>query len=215
MDPLSMMLGIGSLGAGLFGQSQTNQMQAQMMQQQQSFQQQMSSTAYQRASADMKAAGLNPMMMFGSGAAASSPSGAPVSPNIRSGLDADSMQKAISSATQAKVANATIDNLVEQNAKIKAEAATEKVRPGLVLAQTAHGMEQAVTERGRQDVIRENIPIIHNEAIRALNQAGMNHTARRLLDIGAYGGEAASKTLRPITDALHSAANVKRLLSPY
>lgn len=47
-----------------------------LVNQQQAFQQEMSGTAYQRASADMTKAGLNPAMMFGSGSAASTPSGA-------------------------------------------------------------------------------------------------------------------------------------------
>src|SRR4051794_28038645 len=47
--------------------------QAGQISQQEGYQTQMSNTAYQRASMDMKQAGLNPMMMFGSGSAASAP----------------------------------------------------------------------------------------------------------------------------------------------
>lgn len=47
-----------------------------MVRQQMDFQREMSSTAYQRATQDMIKAGLNPGLMYGSGAAASTPQGA-------------------------------------------------------------------------------------------------------------------------------------------
>lgn len=206
MDPLSLMMGIGGIGASLFGQSNTNQMQMQMMQQQQAFQERMSSTAYQRASTDMQAAGLNPMMMFSSGSAASTPSGASPSPAVKSGLDADSMQKAISTAVNARVANATIDNLVEQNAKIKAETRTEGVRPALLA-------EQAGVARGESNIKRATLPVVENAALTAENERRMNSTARRLLDQGAYGGKKASDTLSPVSDLLSSAKHARSVFS--
>lgn len=211
MDPFSLLLGAGTIGAGLFGQSQTNQMQAQMMQQQQGFQEMMSNSAYQRASADMTKAGLNPMMMFSSGSAASTPAGAPASPNVRSGLDADAMQKAISSATQAKVANATIDNLVAQNAKIKAETLTEAERPALLRTEMPVNEQRGRLLGNEADISAHNVTVARNRAITAANEERINPTARSLFDKASYLGRKTGDTLSPVSDIVSSARNVRRI----
>lgn len=217
-------------GVGYFGQQQTNQMQAQMMQQQQGFQERMSNTAYQRASADMTAAGLNPMMMFSSGSAASTPPGASPSPNVKSGLDADAVQKAVSTGVQVKVANATIDNLVEQNAKIKAETLTEGQRPALVSASTSTEREKPSLVRAETHLTKERaaektlgdiplkqwqIPIVRNRAVTSQNEEKINNTARRLFDQGSYLGRKGSDTLAPVSDILSSAASARRAFRHY
>jgi len=75
IEPLSPIVPWASAAASLYGGLSRNQQQTQAASAQQAFQQEMSGTAYQRAMADMKAAGLNPMLAAKLGGA-STPSGA-------------------------------------------------------------------------------------------------------------------------------------------
>lgn len=68
---------VGDLVNNITGATSTNQFNAQQAQLQRDFEERMSSTAYQRAIADIKQAGLNPAMLYASGGnGASTPSGA-------------------------------------------------------------------------------------------------------------------------------------------
>ena len=78
LDPSGPLFSMGQAWRDINGAAAADQFSATQSQIQRDFEERMSNTAYQRAVADMKAAGLNPAMMYGGGGAgpASTPSGA-------------------------------------------------------------------------------------------------------------------------------------------
>jgi len=101
MNPAVAAAGIGAVGS-LIGGMQRNSAAAAQASQQMAFQREMSDTAYQRTMADMKAAGLNPMLASKLGGA-STPAGAMaqmsdvITPAVTAGTSA------YSAATQGQV----------------------------------------------------------------------------------------------------------------
>lgn len=202
MDPISglIMGGAGLLGslfssnssaqqnqANIQMQKETNQMNIMENQKNRDFQQQMSNTAYQRASTDMQAAGLNPMMMFGSGSAASSPAGGV--PNIQAprgdphaGMAqmGDAVGKAVSTAIGVKTFDKMtqeISNLQTQQALTSAVTNSERERPENIRAATATERERAkytrattATEKERPANVRASTFNVDTQSAREQNR---------------------------------------------
>ncbi|QCQ85123.1 DNA pilot protein [Blackfly microvirus SF02] len=116
-----------------FSAKDTNKANEKMAREQMAFQERMSSTAHQREVADLKAAGLNPILSAG-GDGSSTPPGARAEMMDAGGT-------AISSAMASKRLNAEIENIRATNDKIKAD--TQKSNSDTALNKTLEHQSNA------------------------------------------------------------------------
>lgn len=197
----------------------------------------MSNTAYQRASADMKAAGLNPMMMFGGGGAASTPSvvapmgasssGAAASVGSPTGSSASispvrmeraSYQSPLSSVGQVigqTISNAvqlkTMDKMADEMANLEVQNNKLKQETLTEGQRTLLTADQASKTAAEAAAVRMSYPVLLNAAKTAQNELDINPSVRSAADAGARLGGSAAKVVSPITGLISSARGVQGL----
>lgn len=216
MKALQTAAPFAGAAAQWYGQKQTNAANAQQASQQMEFQERMSSTGYQRATEDMKASGLNPMLAYSQGPA-SSPGGAQAQMTSETG-------SAVSTAFQGAQALAQLDQLTAatsqtnaQTALTKAQALTELERVSQIAqdtrtssAQEAHHrkaidrMISDITGQGLvQDQARRDVP--RQKALEGFYKSPWGRevapylsSARDAIGIGVDGISEVMKARRPI-----------------
>lgn len=178
----SMVQPAAALGSGLlnyYGQKQTNAASAQQAQRQMDFQASQTGTSYQRGVADMKAAGLNPMLAYSQGGAASG-GGAQGQVGNELGSGANSAWQAASAVQQLRQGAAQTEN-------IQADTENKQQQTTNLESENLYTLARTTSEGTRNHELTQRVAQIALEnQLRAATQNYSISSARSGADVRGY-----------------------------
>lgn len=207
MDFTSLLPLAGGLFNNLFSgsrQSDAQSFNAEQAQLNRDFQERMANTAYQRGMADMKAAGLNPILAYQKGPA-SSPTGAMASTTPAPVHDIG-LGNVSSTAMARERLTQELQNMKETNANIRADTALKEYQSTNTVADTSRKIAETSQTDERTKIVVQDLQRAIADAMDAkLRQQYLGSTAGQWLRLGAQGGGDLSKTIAPVTSAVGAA----------
>lgn len=207
----------GSIVGGLFGssgQKDANKTNMEIARQQMQFQERMSNTTWQRGVADMRKAGINPMLAVSQGGA-SAPTGATTSVQNEN----EGISRGITSASNAASVMLTLDNLKAQNDKIRSDTDLNRANVRLADANKNNVDAQTVLNLAKKNEAstKSNLWSIPNSFLNpvapALNQAGSQagkSTASSVKSILQWLNDIPNQNPKDILESLKKRARAAR-----